>query len=159
MLLTPQKNHSMSNKTQEQFLKDYAKLLYTRHDESFKNIAVITQTDEATLRNWATEEYWAQHKRTLLTSRQAVLENLYDTLEELSAKMKSGKDNSAKDMDLYLKYTTAIKNLEGETTMAEIVETGILFTTWLRRKNFELSKTFTRYWDEFIKSRMNPCEE
>ena len=149
---------TMNHETPPTLQKDYAKLLFTNFDMSIQDIANITETDEATVRNWIKTGSWNDLKSTLLTSKQNELQFLYALLNSISGKRNSG-ELSSKDLDTYLKCSAAIKNLEVEASISQIVDTGMLFITWLRRRNNDLAKTFTMHWDTFIKQRLNPLTE
>ena len=62
---------------------------------------------------------------------------------------------NTKELDLTIKYTAAIKNLEVETGLLQIVEVAKLFTTWLSRKDKEIARMITIELDAFIKYRIN----
>src|SRR4051812_37193371 len=100
--------------------KQYAKLLYTRHDITNKDIALEVGVEESVIRFWIHEGAWGSVKRSLLISKASQLELLYSQLEKLNNKVNAEENASSKDVDLILKYTTSIKNLESETTVSDI---------------------------------------
>ena len=144
----------MNNMPYRDQLREWAQLMYTRHDICIKDIALKTGETEAGIRLWIQEGSWEGMRRTLLTSRQAQLENLYDILDTLAKNVKMQADPNTKDADLLIKYTAAIKNLEAETSAGQIIEVAILFTSWLQRIDLELTKKVTPYFDDLIKEKM-----
>lgn len=131
--------------------KEYARLLFTRHDESIRDIALAVGTDEATVRLWINEGAWQTVRRTLLTSKAAQLDHLYNAVERLNTRLKSSDEPNVKEVDQILKYTAAIKNLETDTSVTEIIEVSELFIRWLRRKDLALTKKLIIYLDAYIK--------
>jgi hypothetical protein len=144
----------MNPETNNMQLKEYAQLLYTRHDTSIADIATATQLNEATVRYWIQQDGWDGIKRTLLTAKAHQLEQLYALLEKVTTKMRTEDNINAKDADLAVKYTAAIKNLDTEVGIPQIIEVAKLFTTWLRRRNGELAKSIIVEFDIFIKQRL-----
>ena len=110
----------------------------------------------STMRRWINENDWNGVRKTLLTSRQSQLEQLYALLEKITLKMNEAQDVNPKDVDLVVKYTAAIKNLHTEVDIPQIVEVAKLFTTWLRRIDKDVTKTVALHFDAFIKERLKP---
>lgn len=136
--------------------RDYARLLYTRHDIHISDIALDVHVAEAEVRKWINEGAWDAQKRTLLTSKSSLLENLYTALEQLSGKIAGADDVSLKDVDLFVKYTNAVKNLETGVPLSNIIEVSAHFITWLRRRDAELARQVSLHIDAFIKHRSAP---
>jgi len=136
--------------------KEWAKLLYTRHDVNIRDIAAQTGADEGCVRKWIQEGNWNGLKRSLLTSKEEQLGCLYDILGQLSARIKEQQEGNTKNADLLIKYTTAIKNLETETSISQIIEVAAQFIDWLQPQNPELAKTVALLFDSFIKKRLEP---
>ena len=137
-------------------LMEWARLLYTRHGNSIRDIALTTGIEESAIRHWVVSGDWDGIKRTLPTSKEYQLEQLYILLEQVTDKLKGKEEVNSKDADLVVKYTAAIKNLDTETGIPQIVEVGKLFFTWLRRRDVELTKTVITQFDAFIKERLKP---
>ena len=134
--------------------KEWAQLLFTRFDLSIKEIALKTGAGEEELRLWIQEGNWEGIRRSLLTSKEVQLNILYDILESITTRIKeSGADNT-KDADLVIKYTTAIKNLETESSVTQIIEVAKKFINWLQTIDIELAKTVTLRFDAFIKEEL-----
>ena len=130
--------------------------MYTREGLSIKAACIEAGIDEGQMRQWINEGDWDTLKRTLLTSKEHQLKQLYELLEKLNEKMANAEEVNPKDAELAVKYTAAIKNLDVEVTIPEIVEIGKMFTTWLRKKDKEMAKTVVRLFDAFIKQRLKP---
>lgn len=94
-------------------------------------------------------------RRSLLTSREEQLKNLYDILSAITAQAKQNRDNpNPKDADLIIKYTAAIKNLETDIGVGEIIDVIKPFVVWLMKKDLEMAKKLTGYFDQYIKEKL-----
>ena len=133
---------------------EWAQMLFTRHDKSIKDIAATVNTDEATVRGWIAEGGWEGIRRSLLTSKATQLEHLYNLLDALNAKLRNAEEPTTKDVDMMLKYTGTIRNLETETTASEIIEVSELFILWLRRRDLNLARKLIVHFDAFVKQRL-----
>ena len=134
--------------------REWAQLLYTRHDKTIQDVAGIVSVPEAAVRLWVHEGAWNGVKRSLLISKKTQLAQLYDLLEKATARLKDEENITPKDVDVITKYTAAIKNLEAETTVSEMIDVGELFTHWLMRKDPGLGKIVTKELNEFIAERI-----
>jgi len=139
--------------------KGWAKLLYTKHEKTVKDVALETGVEESIVEKWVKEGNWVVMKRAVLTSKKLHLDLFYDQMEKLRNKILAGDENNAKDMELMGKYTMAIKNLEAETSITTIIEVSELFITWLRRRDQAEAKKLVVLFDEFVKYRQNSSLE
>ena len=146
----------MKDEQQNEQLREWAKHLFTRGEKNYRQIANDTGISEAQLRQWATESSWEMIRKTMPTSKEYQLEKLYLLLEKANEKLLGTEDVNAKDVDLIVKYTAAIKNLDTEVSLQQIVEVAKIFTSWLNAHNSVLAKTITMYFDKFIKERSTP---
>jgi len=147
----------MSESRKQPDLKAWAKLLYTQHDKTTTEIAQEISTDEASIRNWVNEGGWDGLKTSLLLSRNAQLKRLYGIMEALHSKTHlEGYEITTKEADLFLKYTNAVKNLEGEITTAVIIESCGRFFNWLRQSELNLTIAIMDHFDDYVKYLTSP---
>lgn len=149
----------MNKKETAGAMRGWAQLLYTHHNHTIPEVCVATGATEAMVRNWVQEGNWDGLRRSITVTRQTQLTLLYDILHAHIVKVKAHAEDehaegNSKDADLLIKYTAAIKNLEKETSIREIVDVAKLFTTWLMKHNLELAKTVNREFDDFINERL-----
>ncbi len=135
--------------------KEWAKLLFTQHKHTIKEVAKTIDIEEAVVRKWVKDNNWEEIRLSLLVSKEFQLSKLYNLLDRLTTKMNDDIEINTKEVDLTIKYTAAIKNLEVETGLLQIVEVAKLFTTWLSRKDKEIARMITIELDAFIKYRIN----
>lgn len=135
--------------------REWAQLLYTRYDMNAKEVALQTGAPEADVRRWVKEGNWDGLRRSLLTSREEQLKNLYDILAAITTQAKQNSENpNTKDADLIIKYTAAIKNLETDIGVGEIIDVIKPFVVWLMKKDLEMAKKLTGYFDQYIKEKL-----
>lgn len=138
--------------------RDFAKMLYLNNEGiSQKEIAQRAGVSEVSVSKWIKAEKWDTLKVSLLTTKAEQLNLLYNQLSALNDEIK-GRDSkyaSSKEADTIIKITAAIRNLEIETSIAEKVETGQQFLTFIRRTGgLDLSKDIAKHFDAYIKSCM-----
>lgn len=75
--------------------------------------------------------------------------------DETQFPIKIGNFPNSKDSDTISKITNAIKKLESEVSIGEIVHTGINFCEYVRDLDFELSQKISEYFDMFIRETLN----
>ena len=135
--------------------REWARSLYTRQDKTIRDVALTVSVEEATVRNWIIEGAWDSVKRSSLISKTRQLEYFYNQLENINQKLAGNPGEiNTKEVDLVVKYTAAIKNLEADVTICQIIEVAELFVTWLRRKDIALTKAVTVKFDAFVKQRL-----
>jgi hypothetical protein len=134
--------------------KEWAQMLYTRHDNTIKDIALAVGADEVAIRSWVHEGAWEAIKQSLLISKAAQLELYYSQLGKITTRLNEDNDANPKNMDLVVKYTTAIKNLETDVSISTIIEVSELFILWLRRKDITLTRKLIVHFDAFVKERL-----
>lgn len=133
--------------------KVWARTLYTQNGKTIAETAREVNASESQIREWIAAGEWDTVRRSLLLSKQMQLDRLYAMLESLDEKMKQDPGN-LKDMELVLKYTAAIRNLDTESSVYATIEAAELFIGWLYRRDMALAQTFTNHFQVFIKERM-----
>jgi hypothetical protein len=136
--------------------REWAQMLYTRYDMNTKEVALQTGAPEADVRRWVQEGKWDGLRRSLLTSREEQLKTLYDILAALTARVKQNTEEpNPKDADLIIKYTSAIKNLETDIGVGEIIDVVKPFLVWFMKKDLELAQKLTQHFDAYIKEKLS----
>lgn len=135
--------------------KEWAELLFLRGDITQKDIAAKVGCAEKTISDWAAKGNWDNLRKSMLTTKTEILRNLYNVLDKIGNKIK--KDDSIGDSkiaDMYVKYTAAIKNLETETSTAQIFEVGRMFVNWLQGIDPQFALLVLNHLDSFIKENL-----
>lgn len=137
--------------------KEWAKTLYQSSDITQKEIASKVGVSEKTLSKWANnpDDNWENMRKSMLTTKSEILRNLYDLLDKISKKLKEDESiGDSKIADMYVKYTAAIKNLETETSTAEIIQVARIFINWLQNIDPVFALEVLNHFDSFIKESL-----
>ena len=147
-------NHvSMTNEQK----KDLAQLLYTRGIVTHQGeLALRVDVTEDTISKWKKAGSWDDMKKSLLTTRQEELRNLYDQLSELNAAIKQKPEGEryadSKQADIQRKITASIRELETETSVAQVVDVFIGFSEFIRKQaDLDTAKQVSDLQDAYIK--------
>lgn len=115
--------------------KELAKILFTREHLDQKVVAMRVKVSEKTIGKWVQEGNWREMRRRLLLTKEQELTNLYEELEHLNSVIKNNptKHADSKQADIRIKLTSAIRDLETNLGIAEIVESGIRFVKYVQQ--------------------------
>lgn len=138
--------------------KNFAKILYVDKRLSVTEIMLRQDVDisERTLRKWINDESWDKLRKSFLTTRENQIVQLYDQLEWLNNQIaeRDIKVASSKEADSIIKITSAIKRLEYEVSLGEIMEVGRKFVEFAKEIDLDLAQQTTRLFDQFIQSNL-----
>lgn len=139
-------------------MRQWAMSMYLNENRTQVEIAEACGVSRQTIIRWAKADKWDEHKASLTMTREEQIKNLQRQIMEINngiLEREPGKRFATpKEADTIAKLTTAINKLESELGIHEIVSTAQRFIAWLRPVDLELTKTFTRLFDKFIKSLM-----
>lgn len=135
--------------------KEWAKLLFIRESITQKAISEKTGVSEKTISKWAQEGKWDDFRKSLLVTKEEQLRRFYNQVDALNTVIAEGRGYAnSKEADALTKLTTAIKNLETETSVAEVFEVGKKFISWVQINDFEKAKGLVDLFDGFIKDQL-----
>lgn len=138
--------------------KDYAKMLFLKSDLTQKLIAGRVEVTEKTLGKWIKEEDWDMLKSSLIITKEEELRRLYQQLNELNNhiadRTEGNRYATSKEADTISKLASAIKQLERDTTIADVIDVFIDFSNWLREADFEKAQEFVSLQDDFVKHKL-----
>lgn len=134
--------------------KEFAKLLYVRERLTQKEVAERADVSEATMSKWVREYAWEKLRRSLLVTKQEQIGRLYDQIEALNAEIEAReiKVPNNKEADVLSKLTAALRNLETEISVGEIVEVGMEFCDYVRQQAPDKIGDVVSLFDGFIKT-------
>ncbi len=139
--------------------KEWAEHLFTRDNLTQKEIAFKVGTSEQTMVKWAREGNWDAKRKSLLTTKNDQLSLLYEMLDLVNkAGIESLKDNNPAtnpDADRIIKLTAAIKKLESDTGIGEMIDTLKALISFAQKEDFEAAQTINKWGDLFIKDRLS----
>ena len=137
--------------------KAWAKTLYISENLTQKEVSEKVGVSKVTLNKWVNDpdDNWERLKKSMLITREAQLSRLYMQLDELNTTIMSRESGKKfadyKEADIIGKLTNAIKSLEIEASIADIVEVSKRQLSWMRSYNPDKAKEFAPILDDFIK--------
>lgn len=147
----------MAEQTRQQ-KKDFAKTLYlSEKGITQKEIAARVGVTEATVSKWVRDEQWERFKTSIIGNKESQLAWLYDQINAIQEEVETREGNNyvnSKEADTITKLTNAIKKLETETNVAQLVEASKQFLVWLRGADPDKAIEFLPLFDAFIKDTL-----
>lgn len=138
--------------------REYAKLLYIKEGRSNVEIAELVGVSHHTVGRWAAKENWDDLKKSLLLTKEEELRRMYAQLTELNTailkKPEGERYANSKEADTLVKISSAIRQMETDTSVAQIVDVAQAFVKWVRAFDIDQSKELTRLFEGFIKDRL-----
>ena len=138
--------------------KDFAKSIYLGEDLTQEEIAERVGVKRQTVSRWITEGNWERHKVSITITREEQLKNLYLQLSELNAainkKPAGERFANAAESDTISKISNAIKKMETDVGLADILSVFKSFVKWLRTYDMARSKEIVPLLDAYIKSKL-----
>ncbi len=134
-----------------------AKILYTREHLDGKVVAKRVGVSERTMSDWVNKFNWKSLRNRMLLSKEDQINALYEELEQIAAEIRLKKEGSryadTKTADIRIKTTAAIRNLETDLAIADLVESGIRFIKHLQRTDSAQNVIdIADKWHSFIQS-------
>jgi DNA-binding XRE family transcriptional regulator len=136
--------------------KDWAKLIYLKDNLTQKEIAQKVGVTEKTIGKWIQSEEWYKLKSSITITKEETLRRFYIQINEITAAIEKRDDGqkyaNSKETDTLVKLTAAIKNLETETSISEVIEVSKNFLNWLRKHDLTKAQELSEYFDAYIKT-------
>jgi len=132
-----------------------AKILFTREHLEQKIVAKRVGVSEKTMSKWVNDGNWKDLRKRMLLAKEEQINNLYEQLEQLNIAIKKNENKHAdtKQADILIKLTAAIRNLETDLAIADLVESGIRFVKFLQKVGtVDQVMEVSDMWNAFIQS-------
>ena len=138
--------------------KEWARELYIRDELTQKAIAEKVGVSEQTMVAWVKDNRWDGMRKTLLSTRQEQIQMLYDILDGLNKEAKAAVEDddpaTKPNTDAIIKIANAIKKLEKETGLGEIIDTCRALIAYTLKEDNEAAKIINKWADLFIRDRL-----
>lgn len=138
--------------------KEYAGMLYLKENLTQQEIAEKVGVSRVTIGKWMKAEKWEERKVGVTLTREEQISNLHRQVAEINkviAERESGKRYATpSEADTLGKLASAIRKMESDVGIADIISVGMRFINWLRPVDMTKAKEFTGLWDLFIKDTL-----
>lgn len=138
--------------------KQWAQTLYLRENLTQLEIAERVGVSRVTVSKWVRDGKWEEQKAGLTLTRQEQVANLYRQVAEINRTIATRHEGerfpNSKEADILGKLSAAIRNMEQETGIADIISVLTAFIEWLRPLDLDKAKEITRLADAFIKDKL-----
>ena len=136
--------------------KGYARTLYLKDNLTQQEIADKVGVSRNTINRWIAAEKWEEMKVGMTLTREQQVASLHRQVAEINRVISEREEGKryANAADTLNKGATAIKKMETDVGVADIISVGMKFINWLRPFDLDKSKEFLRLWDAFIKDSL-----
>lgn len=138
--------------------KEWAGMLYLKENLTQQEIAEKTGVSRVTIGKWIKAEKWEERKTGITLTREEQIANLHRQVAEINnviGQREPGKRYATpSEADTLGKLASAIKKMESDVGIADIISVGMRFIDWLHPVDVEKSKEYIRLWDAFIKDNL-----
>jgi len=138
--------------------KDIAKQLFLNGTFTQEEIAEKVGTTRQTVSRWIKDGGWEELKASISITPAQILSGLNRQIIEINNNIAAREEGkrfaTVAESDTIAKLSSAIKKLEQDVGIADIVDVGIRFTNWLRPLDLDKAKEFSNLLDAFIKDQM-----
>lgn len=139
--------------------KDYARTLYLKDNLTQQEIAEKVGASRQTIIRWAAAEKWEEMKVGMTLGHEQQIANLHRQVMELNNLIISRPDGkrfaTSAEADTLGKLAAAIKKMETEVGITDLVNVGMRFIEWIRPIDLDKAKEVTVLWDKFIKDSLS----
>lgn len=136
--------------------KEWAKTLYLKENLTQQEIADRVGVARITVNRWIADGKWEVQKAGLTLTREEQIANLYRQVAEINRKIADKPEGerfaSNAEADILGKLSAAIKKMETDVGIADIISVQTKFIEFLRSIDLEKAKELTQLSDAFIKS-------
>ena len=137
--------------------KEWAKELFIKENLTQKAIADRVGVSENSLSKWVIEGNWKALRTSLLVTRSTEIRHLLEQLALLDEQnllaLTDDDPETNPNYDSVIKLAAAIRKLEIQTGIGEMIDTGMALIKFISAEDLELAKKLTTYFDLFIESK------
>ncbi len=138
--------------------KEWAKTLYLKDNLTQAEIAERVGVSRPTVNGWINKGKWEAMKTGLTITREQQVANLYRQVAGINKAILERPEGerfaTTKEADILGKLSAAIKQMETDAGIADIISVLTQFIDWLRPVDLDKAKEITRLADAFIKDRL-----
>ena len=146
----------MANNLSNTQKKEWAKTLYLKENLTQQEIADRVGVSRVSVNRWIADGKWEEQKVGLTLTREEQVANLYRQVAEINRKIAEKPEGerfaSNAEADILGKLSAAIRKMETDVGIADVISVQTKFIEFLRPIDFDKAKELTQLSDAFIKS-------
>lgn len=133
-----------------------ARTLYMSGGHTLEEIAELLGLSDRTVKIWAKDGNWVKLRASQAITPQRLLDDLYMMVNQIIEKVNERKDRIANPTEAKTisQLADAIKKMQTDVGIVEIVGVGSRFITWVRQIDLDKAKEISKYFDGFIKDNV-----
>ena len=139
--------------------KEWAQTLYLKENLTQQEIAERVGVSRITVSNWINRNGWETLKTSITITREEQLKSLYRQLAELneaiSKKPIGERFPNSTEADTISKLSNAIKKMETDVGLADIISVFSDLLKWLRVADPAQARQVSPLLDSFVKSKIS----
>lgn len=149
----------MAKKTDKIDKRSIARTLYLEGNYTQEEIAEKVGTSRQTIIRWAKEDAWQELKASLSVTPTQLIAQWQQQISEInraiSLREEGARYATPSEADALLKLASAIKKLQDDIGISEVISVCMRFLGWLRPLDVDQAKAFNSLMDVFIKDQAN----
>lgn len=138
--------------------KELAQILYVQEKKTQEEIAELLGVTRASIQMWCAKEKWQELRSGVSIAKEQQIMNLYHQInlinEDVNNRPEGERKVNVKEAQIISNLADAVKKLESEIGIAEIVSCGMKFCDFMRQMDVEKAKEVNGYWDAFLRSML-----
>lgn len=138
--------------------KMLAREIYLLGSYTYEEIAQKVGAQRQTISRWAKAGNWDNLKAGMTVTREAILSRMYQHLNNMNMAIldrePEKRQPDTKEADVMVKLAAAIKSMETDVGISDIISVGMRFGEFLRRIDLEKAKEYVKLWDVFLKEQI-----
>lgn len=138
--------------------KMLAREIYLLGNYTYEEIAQKVGAQRQTISRWAKAGNWDNLKAGMTVTREAILSRMYQQLNNMNSAIlerePSKRHPDTKEADVMVKLAAAIKNMETDVGISDIISVGMRFGEFIRRIDLDKAKEYVKLWDVFLKEQI-----
>lgn len=139
-----------------------ARTLYIEGNYTQEEIAQKVGTTRQTVARWAREDKWQELKASVSITPAQLIAQWQQQISEINRAIATREEGTRyatpAEADAMLKLSTAIKKLQDDLGISEVISVCMRFLAWLRPLDVEMAKQFNNFMDVFIKEQANTAK-
>lgn len=139
--------------------KEWAKTLYLKENLTQLEIAERVGVSRVTVNNWINKNGWEMLRTSITITREEQLKSLYRQLAELNNAIMNQPEGkrfpNTAEADTISKLSNAIKKMETEVGLADIISVFSDLLKWVRAHDPERAREISPLLDAFVKSKIS----